>query len=128
MFGRNAELKAGDTADVIVVIGGSATALGKVRQDLVAILAEHEWWMTRWAKTQSRSWATFKLEPTPAINGDTVAVLGTSRWGQRKVLAMSLSVGGAVERREGAVIDGRSERGYAGAFKLAGRLAGALRV
>ena len=37
MFGQNVELKAGDTADVIVVIGGSAKVHGKVRQAVVTI-------------------------------------------------------------------------------------------
>ena len=37
MFGQNVELKAGDSAEVVVVIGGSAKIHGKVREAVVTI-------------------------------------------------------------------------------------------
>jgi uncharacterized RDD family membrane protein YckC len=106
VFCRSAELPAGETANDMVVIGGSATALGKVRQDLVAI----------WGNVMVGDEAggdtvavlgNIKLGTNAVVHGDTVAVLGNIKMGPNaKVHGDVVAVGGAVERSQGTVIDG----------------------
>ncbi len=57
LFGQNAELKAGDTAETVVVIGGSAAIHGQVHEAVVVIGGDLRW-MGTWAKPLSRSLAT----------------------------------------------------------------------
>jgi uncharacterized RDD family membrane protein YckC len=106
VFCRSAELPAGETANDMVVIGGSATTLGKVRQDLVAI----------WGNVMVGDEAggdtvavlgNIKLGTNAVVHGDTVAVLGNIKLGPNaKVHGDVVAVGGAVERSKGTVIDG----------------------
>jgi uncharacterized RDD family membrane protein YckC len=90
----------------MVVIGGSATALGRVRQDLVAIWGN----ATIGSEVGGDSVAVLgnvKLGTNAIVHGDTVAVLGNITLAPNtRVHGDVVAVGGAVERGEGAEIDG----------------------
>lgn len=105
-FGRSVELPADQTANDMVVIGGSATALGKVRQDLVAIFGN----ATVGNEVDGDAVAVIgnvRLETNAVVHGDTVAVLGNIKLGPNtKVLGDVVAVGGAVERAPGTEIHG----------------------
>ncbi len=106
VFCRSAELPAGETANDMVVIGGSATALGKVRQDLVAILGNIMVGDEAGGDTVAVL-GNIKLGTNAVVHGDTVAVLGNIKLGPNaKVHGDVVAVGGAVERSQGTVIDG----------------------
>ena len=106
VFCRSAELAAGETADDMVVIGGSATALGKVRQDLVAILGNVMVGSEAGGDVVAVI-GNIRLGTNAVVNGDTVAVLGNIKLGPNaKVHGDVVAVGGAVERSKGAVVDG----------------------
>ncbi|MBC8096988.1 MAG: RDD family protein [Akkermansiaceae bacterium] len=86
-FGKNAELKAGDSAEAVVAIFGSARSEGRVSDSVVAVLGN------------------------AYVNGEVrdsvVAVLGSVRLGSNAVVRGDVvSVGGKVERAEGAVVHG----------------------
>ena len=75
MFGQNVELKAGDEADVIVVIGGSAKVHGKVRQDVVTIGGGSEVDGEVGQNVVAIA-GSIHLKPGAKIGQDTVAVMG----------------------------------------------------
>ena len=106
VFCRSVELPAGETADDMVVIGGSATALGRVRQDIVAIFGN----VMVGDEAGGDAVAVIgniKLGTNAVVHGDTVAVLGNIKLGPNaKVHGDVVAVGGAVERSKGAVVDG----------------------
>ena len=105
-FGRSTVLPVGETAGDMVVIGGSATALGKVQQDLVAIFGN----VMVGDEAGGDAVAVLgniKLGTNAVVHGDTVAVMGNIKLGPNaRVHGDVVAVGGAVERAEGAVIDG----------------------
>ena len=75
LFGQNAELKAGETAEAVVVFGGSAKIHGKVRDAVVVIggSAEVD------GEVNDAVVAIFgniHLKPGAVIHHDTVAVMG----------------------------------------------------
>jgi uncharacterized RDD family membrane protein YckC len=82
------ELKAGETADAVVVIGGSIKIRGKVTDAVVAIAGD--------------------VDVEGGEVGDaTVAVLGNVRAGQgSQIHGDAVAVGGIVQAAEGATIDG----------------------
>ncbi len=85
VFGKDVELKAGDSAEAVVVIGGSAKILGKVRKAVVAIggdvIVEGE------------------------VERGVVAVFGNVRAGQgAKVDGDAVAFGGKIDAADGAVI------------------------
>ena len=107
LMGQNAELKAGETADAVVVIGGSAKIHGKVRNAVVVIGGT--------------------LEVDGEVGDAVVAVLGNVRLGKgalvhRNAVAVlggvavapgavvehdAVSVGGKLDIAEGAVVHGQ---------------------
>jgi uncharacterized RDD family membrane protein YckC len=105
-FGHNTVLPVGETASDMVVIGGSATALGKVEQDLVAIFGN----VTVGDEAGGDAVAVLgsvKLGTNAVVHGDTVAVLGNIKMAPgAKVYGDVVSVGGAVERAEGCEVHG----------------------
>ena len=107
VIGRSSVLPAGETANDMVVIGGSATALGKVRGDLVSIFGN----VTLSNDASGDVVAVLgnvKLATNAVVHGDTVAVLGNIEMGPNtRVHGDAVSVGGAVERAEGSVVDGQ---------------------
>jgi uncharacterized RDD family membrane protein YckC len=106
-FGHSTVLPVGETANDMVVIGGSATALGKVEQDLVAILGN----IMVGDEAGGDAVAVLgnvKLNTNAVVHGDTVAVLGNIKMGPgAKAYGDVVAVGGAVERAEGTEIHGQ---------------------
>ena len=90
VFGRDAELKAGETADAVVVIGGSAKVHGHVRDAVVAIGGD--------------------VDVDGEVGDAVVAVLGSVRAGQgAKIHGDVVAVGGKVDVAEDAKIDGEQQ-------------------
>ncbi len=106
VIGRSSVLPAGETANDMVVIGGSATALGRVRGDLVSILGN----VTLSNEASGDVVAVLgnvKLATNAIVHGDTVAVLGNIQMGPNSTARGDVvAVGGAVERGEGSVVNG----------------------
>lgn len=87
-FGQDVELKEGETAEVVVVIGGSATIRGKVTDAAVAIFGD--------------------VAVTGEVRDAVVAVLGSVKAGPgARIHGDAVAVGGKVEAAEGAVIKGQ---------------------
>ncbi len=87
-IGKNVELKAGDSAQVVVVIGGSAIINGKVRETVTVVGGDAE------------------------INGEVgqevVAVMGNVKVGpQARLYREIVAVGGKVDVAEGATVEGK---------------------
>ena len=86
-IGHDAELKAGETAEAVVVIGGSGKIDGKVRQAAVAVFGD--------------------LEVNGEVEQDAVAVFGNLIAGPNaKIHGETVAVGGKVEASPTAVIRG----------------------
>ena len=80
-FGHNTVLPVGETANDMVVIGGSAIALGKVEQDIVAIFGN----VMVGDEAGGDAVAVLgnlKLGTNAVVHGDTVAVLGNIKMGR----------------------------------------------
>ena len=107
VIGRSTVLPAGDTANDMVVIGGSATALGRVRGDLVSIFGN----VTLSNEASGDVVAVLgnvKLATNAVVHGDTVAVLGNIQMEPNtRVRGDVVAVGGAVERAEGSIVNGQ---------------------
>lgn len=107
VIGRSTVLPAGETANDMVVIGGSATALGRVRGDLVSIFGN----VTLSNEASGDVVAVLgnvKLATNAVVHGDTVAVLGNIQMGPNtRARGDVVAVGGAVERGEGSVVNGQ---------------------
>lgn len=106
VFGRSTVLPAGETVNDMVVIGGSATAVGRVRGDMVAILGN----VTLSNEASGDVVAILgnvKLATNAVVHGDTVSILGNIEMGPNtKARGDVVAVGGAVERGEGSVVNG----------------------
>jgi len=90
VFGRDAELKANETAEAVVVIGGSARIYGKVRGAVVCIGGN----------------ALIDGEVDDAV----VAVMGNVKVGEgARIRGEVVSVGGGVEQAAGADVKGHSQ-------------------
>jgi len=107
VIGRSTVLTADETANDMVVIGGSATALGRVRGDLVSIFGN----ITLSNEASGDVVAVLgnvKLATNAVVHGDTVAVLGNIQMGPNtRARGDVVAVGGAVERGEGSVVNGQ---------------------
>lgn len=103
---NNAELKAEDWADTVVAIGGSATALGKVREAVVAIAGDVE--VDNQADEAVAILGDVTVGPEGRIRGEIVAVGGnvTIKKGA-KVHRDITTVGGRVYIEDGAIVEGR---------------------
>jgi len=107
MFGQNVELKAGDSADVVVVIGGSAKIHGKVRQAVVTIGGSSEV-DGEVGDAVVAVMGNVHLKPGAKINKDAVAVMGTLTVDSGvKVAGDAVSVGGKFNIADGAKIHGQ---------------------
>jgi uncharacterized RDD family membrane protein YckC len=107
MFGQNVELKAGDSADVIVVIGGSAKVHGKVRQAVVTIGGSSEV-DGEVGDAVVAVMGNVHLKPGAKINKDAVAVMGTLTVDSGvKIAGDAVSVGGKFNIADGAKIHGQ---------------------
>ncbi|HEX3716416.1 MAG TPA: RDD family protein [Verrucomicrobiae bacterium] len=89
-IGNDAELKAGDSAREVVVIGGGAKIAGNVERGVVAVGGD--------------------VEIDGDIGDDVVVVMGKVHLGPKAVLHHDLvTVGGAVEMTDGAKVEGRTQ-------------------
>lgn len=87
---NDAELKAGETAETIVVIGGSAKVLGDVDRDVVVIGGD--------------------AEIEGKVGKNVVSVMGDVHLGPKAEVRRDLvSVGGKTTLAEGATVGGRTE-------------------
>jgi uncharacterized RDD family membrane protein YckC len=103
---KNAELKADDSSDTVVAIGGSATALGRVREAVVAIAGDVT--VESFADEAVAVLGQVTAGPQARIRGDIVAVGGDIliRKGA-KVRGDVVAVGGRANVEEGAIVEGR---------------------
>jgi uncharacterized RDD family membrane protein YckC len=90
VFGEDAVLKAGETAEAVVVIGGNARVDGDVNAAVVAVMGD--------------------IELNGEVHDAVVAVLGNIKLGPgAKVHGDAVSVGGRIEAAPDAVISGHTQ-------------------
>jgi uncharacterized RDD family membrane protein YckC len=107
MFGQNVELKAGDSAEVVVVIGGSAKIHGKVREAVVTIGGSSEV-DGEVGEAVVAVMGNVHLKPGAKINENAVAVMGTLTVDPgAKIAGDAVSVGGKLNVADGAKIRGQ---------------------
>lgn len=103
---KDAELKADDWSDTVVAIGGSATALGRVREAVVAIAGDVT--VENQADEAVAILGDVTAGPGARVRGEIVAVGGnvTIKKGA-KIRRDVVAVGGRVNIEEGATVEGR---------------------
>jgi uncharacterized RDD family membrane protein YckC len=107
MFGQNVELKAGDSAEVVVVIGGSAKIHGKVREAVVTIGGSSEV-DGEVGEAVVAIMGNVHLKPGAKINEDAVVVMGTLTVDPGvKIGGDAVSVGGKFNVADRAKIHGQ---------------------
>ncbi len=90
VFGQDVELKKGETAEVVVVIGGSARIHGKVRQGVVAVGGD--------------------VEVDGEVGQQVVAVMGSIRLAPGAIVHQDVvSVGGKLDVADGAKVEGHAQ-------------------
>jgi uncharacterized RDD family membrane protein YckC len=90
-IGKDVEVKAGETAQDVVVIGGSAKVLGDVDEDVVIVGGD--------------------AEVDGDVGGNVVTVMGDARLGPKAVVHHDLvAVGGGTTSADGAVVKGESQQ------------------
>ena len=99
VFGRDAVLKKGETAEAVVVIGGSARVEGKVRAAVVTIGGDADI-SGEVGDAAVAVMGSVKLAPTAKVRGDAV------------------SVGGSVDVAEGASVGGHTQEVNFGGWQL----------
>jgi uncharacterized RDD family membrane protein YckC len=106
LFGQNAELKAGDSAEAVVVIGGSAKIHGHVREAVVVIGGNLEV-DGEVGEAVVAIFGNIHAKPGAVIHQDAVAVLGTvSAASGVKIGGNAVSVGGKLDLADGALVKG----------------------
>ena len=107
LFGQNAELKAGDTAEAVVVIGGSATIHGHVRDAVVVIGGDLEV-DGEVGDAVVAIFGNVHVKPGGKIHQDAVAVMGTvSAAPGVKIGGNAVSIGGKLDLGDGAIVKGQ---------------------
>ncbi len=107
LMGQNAELKAGETADEVVVIGGSAKIHGKVRGAAVVIGGTLEV-DGEVGDAAVAVLGSVKIGPGAVIHRDAVAVMGHLSIAQGATVEHdAVSVGGKLDIAEGATVRGQ---------------------
>lgn len=106
MFGQNVELKAGDSAEAVVVIGGSAKIHGKVREAVVTIGGSSEV-DGEVGEAVVAVMGNVHLKPGAKIHEDAVAVMGTLTVDQGVTIGGdAVSVGGKLAVADEAKVQG----------------------
>jgi hypothetical protein len=106
LFGQNAELKAGDTAEAVVVIGGSATIHGHVR-DAVVVIGGNLEVDGEVGDAVVAVFGNVHVKPGATIHQDAVAVMGTvSAAPGTKIGGNAVAVGGKLDIADGASVRG----------------------
>jgi uncharacterized RDD family membrane protein YckC len=92
VVGKNAELKAGETAEAVVVVGGSVTIRGHVSEAVVAIGGD------------------VILEEGAEVGEEAVAIMGSLRVAKGATIhGDAVAVGGTIDASEGAKVEGQKE-------------------
>jgi uncharacterized RDD family membrane protein YckC len=102
-FGKDVELKKNETAQTIVVIGGSAKVHGNVDDAIVAIGGKVE--LSGNAKSVVAVLGSVDLLPGAKAD-ETVAVIGNVRIAAGAETGQAVSVGGRVDVSEGGIVRG----------------------
>jgi uncharacterized RDD family membrane protein YckC len=114
---KNAELNVGDWSDTVVAIGGSATALGRVREAVVAVAGDVE--VDNQADQAVAVLGQVTAGPGARIRRDIVAVAGDVFIKKgAKVRGDVVAVGGRVNVEDGATVEGRVQEIDLGAIGL----------
>lgn len=99
VFGHNVELKRGETAEVVVVIGGSAKIYGKVRESVVVIGGD--------------------ADILGDVGQQVVAVMGSIHLAPGAVVHQDVvSVGGRLDVAQGAKVQGHAQEVAIAGFQL----------
>jgi uncharacterized RDD family membrane protein YckC len=117
LFGQNAELKVGETAEDVVVIGGSANIHGHVREAVVVIGGNLEV-DGEVGEDVVAIFGNIHAKPGAVIHQDAVAVLGTvSAAPGVKIGGDAVAVGGKLDLADGATVNGQKVSvGFPGPF------------
>ena len=117
LFGQNAELKAGETAEDVVVIGGSARIHGHVREAVVVIGGNLDV-DGEIGQAAVSIFGNIHVKPGAMIHQDTVAVLGAvSAAAGTKIGGNAVSIGGKLNLADGATVNGQKVSvGFPGPF------------
>ncbi len=107
LFGQNAELKTNETAETVVVIGGSAKIHGHVREAVVVIGGNLEV-DGEIGQAVVAIFGNVHVKPGAMIHQDAVAVLGAvSAAAGTKIGGNAVSVGGKLDLADGAIVNGQ---------------------
>ena len=107
LFGQNAELKAGDSAEAVVVIGGSAKIHGHVREAVVVIGGSLEV-DGEVGESVVAIFGNVRLTSGADIHQDAVAVLGAvSATPEVKIGGDAVAVGGTLDLADGVTVKGQ---------------------
>lgn len=114
---KSAELRADDWSDTVVAIGGSATALGRVREAVVAIAGDVE--VNSQADQAVAVLGQVVAGPGARVRRDIVAVAGDVLIKKgAKVRGDVIAVGGRVNVEDGATVEGHVQEIDLGAIGL----------
>lgn len=106
LFGQNAELSAGDTAETVVVIGGSAAIHGHVRETVVVIGGDLEV-DGEVGQSAVAVFGNVHIKPGAVIHQDAAAIMGAvSAASGVKVGGNAVAVGGKLDLADGAIVRG----------------------
>ncbi len=109
VVGRDAELKADETAEMVLVIGGSAKIHGKVREGVVVIGGDLEV-DGDVGDTVVVVLGNVKAQPGAHLHRDVVAVMGSIKVGPKaKIHGDALAVAGRLEVAKGASVMGAKQ-------------------
>jgi len=109
VVGRDAELKAGETAEMVLVIGGAAKIHGKVRQGVVVIGGDLEV-DGEVGDTAVVVLGNVKAKPGADLHQDAVAIMGTITVEPKaKIHGDALAVGGQLDVAEGGSVMGHKQ-------------------
>ena len=107
LFGQNAELKTNETAETVVVIGGSAKIHGHVREAVVVIGGNLDV-DGEIGQAAVAIFGNVHVKPGAMIHQDAVAVLGAvSAAAGTKIGGNAVSVGGKLDLADGATVNGQ---------------------
>jgi uncharacterized RDD family membrane protein YckC len=107
LFGQNAELKTNETAETVVVIGGSAKIHGHVREAVVVIGGNLEV-DGEIGQAVVAIFGNVHVKPGAMIHQDAVAVLGAvSAAAGTRIGGNAVSVGGKLDLADGAIVNGQ---------------------
>jgi uncharacterized RDD family membrane protein YckC len=106
LFGQNAELKTNDTAEAVVVIGGSARIHGHVHEAVVVIGGDLEV-NGEVGDAVVAIFGNIHVKPGAVIHQDVVAIMGSiSAEPGTKIGSDTVAIGGKLELADGAIVKG----------------------